>query len=164
MSITQVRSIPEEENYATYLALPLLNLNKNSYDEGFLNAYFTNNGKILVLLDPDCTGNSYWSHPDYLTDLPTGNGLAVLYRCPKQFEQDMSKLINSEFSKISEEAKQQIYRHSTLIVDFTRKDKVVVSSPLIHSLRCSKEEEREPRLREQDFMDNIDADITFREE
>lgn len=162
MPLEQVRSISDKENYATYLGLPLLGLNRRSYGpDSFRNSYFTNNGKLLVIIDPDSYGNSYWHHEQYLTDFEVGEGLAILYSCPKQFEPDMAKLINSEYSKLSDPAKQLIYQHSTLHVDFRLKNKEVFSSSLILSIRHEGDDERELPIREQDIMNNVDADVTF---
>lgn len=160
MNKPKVRSISEQENYANYLGLPLIGLNKLSFGEdNLINAYFTVNGKIAALVRTTMDLHFYHQHPNYLTDAQFEQGVLILYSVPKEFEQDLSLLLGSEYSKISDVAKHKIFQHSGLIVDFLVKGKTPVSSKLVHSIRYKGEDEREEPLRDQDVLDNIDADI-----
>jgi hypothetical protein len=173
-----MRSVSSKDNYANYLILPLLKLNKFSYGtENFINGFVTVNGKIAIHLkaiNEDCH-----KHPNYLTDFTYNEGVLVLYSCPYEFEADLLQFMASKYSRMSDEAKQLIYEHSGLSVDFPNRHNCLVSSRLIQAIRRDErlrdhinkeyntelgpEDEVEPLLREQDILYDIDSDIIAEE-
>lgn len=174
-----LRSVSNKENYANYLILPLLELSKFSFGaNNFINAYVTVNGKIAVLLKG--TDHKYHEHSNYLTDFTYHNNLMILYSCPPQFEEDLLQFMASKYSRMSELAKQMIYQHSGLSVDFPNRYNCLVSSRLVQTIRRDErlrdyinkefntelgpEDELEPLLREQDILYDIDSDIIAEQE
>lgn len=171
----QPRSISSKENYANYLALPLLRLEKHNF-EGFINAYVTYNGKIAVLVETP-PRDMIVDHDNYLTDFGYKDGILVLFSCPAEFIEDISKLIEGKYSQLSDKAKEYIYTYSPLVVDFPNAQGILVSSRLVQVLRqdehlrefittelgieLAPEAELEEKLRPQDILEDVDIDLTF---
>lgn len=175
----KLRSIPDKENYATYLALPFLELSKYSFGEdNFMNSYVTVNANIGVLVrNIDAIPWNFWEHIHYRTDMPLYDGELILFKCPKNFEQDMLYLLDSKFSKLSCAAVETYKDYSGMAVDFRNKDGELVSHRLILAMRGDTDVrtqlgehlgceipasmELEPSLRDQDILYDVDTDINF---
>jgi len=175
----KLRSISDKENYATYLALPLLELSKYSFGEGnFMNSYLTINGQIGVLVkDIDACGWNVDEHRCYRTDLPYYDGILIVFKPLVGFEKDILNLLEGKYSQISEQAMQMIEQYSGLHVDFKQKDGNTFSSRLISiihkdpayrtqleerlGVRLEDDEELEPKLRDQDILYDVDTDTSF---
>ena len=174
----KLRSIPDKENYATYLALPVLEVSKYSFGEGnFMNSYITVNGNIAVLVRTlNAVMWDFWQHLHYRSDLPYYDGYLILFKCPKWFEQDMLYLLDSKFSKLSEAALIMIEEYSGMPINFPSKDGMVthrlilalrkdkgVRTQLGEHLGCeiTEDMELEPPLRDQDILYDVDTDISF---
>lgn len=175
----KLRSISEKENYATYLALPLLELSKYSFGEGnFMNSYLTINGQIGVLVkDIDDCGWPVEEHRGYVTDQPLYDGVLILFKPAAGFDKDILTLLEGKYSQLSEKAMQMIEHYSGLHVDFKQKDGSTFSSRLISiirkdpayrtlleerlGIRLEDDEELEPKLRDQDILYDVDTDIAF---
>ena len=175
----KLRSIPDNENYATYLALPLLGLSKYNFGEGnFMNSYLTINGNIAVLVRSiDATGWNFWEHRFYNTDLPYFDGILIVFNTPPGFHQDVIHLLDGKYSQLSEKAMELVTEYSGLHVNFKMKDGTTFSSRLIsiihkdpkyrHKLeerlgtRLRDDEELEPKLREQDVLYDVDTSVEF---
>jgi len=173
-----LRSVSSKENYANYLILPLIGLSRFSFgDQNFVNAYVTVNGKIAVVVWNKDWGTEYWKHPNYLTDVDVADGTCILYSSPVKFQDDISLFLDSKFSRMSDEAKQLIYQFSGLHRRFPQKGGGYFTSRLIQVLErdpvlkmqleenleieIGPDQELEPKLREQDILDNVDADISY---
>lgn len=174
----KLRSISDRENYATYLALPFLELSKYSFGEdNFMNAYITVNANIGALVrNIDAVPWNFWEHKHYRTDMPLYDGYLILFKCPKWFEQDILNLLESKFSNLSELAFEAFKDYSGMAVDFPSKGELI-SHRLIQAIRgdskvrtqlgehlgCEIPEdmELEPSLRDQDILYDVDTDISF---
>jgi hypothetical protein len=170
------RSISSKENYATYLALPLLRLERHNFD-GFINSFVTYNGKIAVLVETP-PREEIINHDSYLTDFGYKDGILILFSCPEAFVDDIGKLIDGKYSQLSDGAKEHIYAYSSLVVDFPNTQGILVSSRLVQVLRQDKHlrefinsslgielapgAELEERLRPQDILEDVDIDLTFK--
>lgn len=175
----KLRSISDKENYATYLALPFLELSRYSFGEGnFMNSYITVNANIAVLVrNIDAVPWNFWEHIHYRTDMPLYDGELILFKCPRNFEQDMLWLLDSKFSKFSPAAIEAFEDYSGMAVNFKGKDGEIVSHRLIMAIQqdsrvrtqlgehlgCEIPEgmELEPALRDQDILYDVDTDINF---
>lgn len=174
----KLRSIPDKENYATYLALPALEVSKYSFGEGnFMNSYITVNGNIAVLVRTiDAVLWNFWEHRFYRSDMPYYDGYLILFKCPKWFEQDMLYLLDSKFSKLSEAALIMIEEYSGMPINFPTKEGNLthrlilalrkdsgVRTQLGKYLNCeiTEDMELEPPLRDQDILYDVDTDIRF---
>jgi hypothetical protein len=175
----KLRSISDKENYATYLALPLLQLSKYSFGEGnFMNSYLTVNGQIGVLVkDIDNCGWAVEEHRSYVTDRPYYDGVLIVFKPAVGFEKDILTLLEGKYSQLSELAMQQIEQHSGLHVDYPQPGGGTFSSRLISIIRkdpayrtqleerlgthLEESEELEPKLRDQDVLYDVDTDIDF---
>lgn len=175
----KLRSISDKENYATYLALPLLELSKYSFGEGnFMNSYLTVNGQICVLVKDidDCTWNVN-EHRCYRTDRPYYDGILIVFKPLKGFEEDIRTLLEGKYSKLSEKALNAIETYAGLHVDFKQKDGNIFTSRLISIIRkdagyraliehrlgahLPEDAELEPPLRDQDILYDVDTDTNF---
>ncbi len=174
----KLRSISDRENYATYLALPFLELSKYSFGEdNFMNSYITVNANIGVLVRAiDAVPWNFWEHIHYRTDMPLYDGELILFKCPRNFEQDMLYLLDSKFSKLSPAAFEAYKDYSGMAVDFPGKNGLT-SHRLIQAIRGDNtvrtqlgehlgceipiDVELEPSLRDQDILYDVDTDITF---
>lgn len=179
MTDFKLRSISEKENYATYLALPVLELSKYSFGEdNFMNSYLTVNGNIGVLVkDIDAVTWTINEHRYYRTDMPYYDGALILFKCPKWFEEDMVCLLDNKFSKLSPIALREIKYYSGMIIDWQNKDGTTSTHRLIQAIRkedsvraqlaehlgaiVTEDMELEPAMRDQDILHDVDTDISF---
>lgn len=175
----KLRSISEKENYATYLALPLLELSKFSFGEGnFINSYLTINGQICVLVkDIDKCGWNVEEHRCYRTDQPYHDGVLIVFKPLKGFEQDILNILQGKYSQLSQNANTAIETYGGLHVDFPQKGGGKFTSRLIAILRkdpgyrallehrlgthLPDDAELEPPLRDQDILYDVDTDTNF---
>lgn len=174
----KLRSISSKENYATYLALPLLEFSRHKFGtDNFLNAYITVNAQIGVLVRAiDAVPWNFWEHECYRTDMPLYDGILILFKPPKEFEQDMLHLLDSRYSKLSIQSLERIEDYSGLPINFPSKGEVITHR-LIKAIRLDpnvrtelagylgatipEDFELEPKLRDQDILYDVDTDITF---
>lgn len=175
----KLRSISEKENYATYLALPLLELSKFSFGEGnFMNSYLTINGQICVLVkNIDQCGWPVEQHRCYRTDMPYHDGILIVFKPLKGFEQDILNILQGKYSQLSEKANTAIETYAGMHVDFPQQGGGTLTSRLIAILRkdpgyraliehrlgthLPEDAELEPPLRDQDILYDVDTDTNF---
>jgi hypothetical protein len=175
----KLRSISEKENYATYLALPFLELSKYSFGEGnFMNSYLTINGQICVLVkDIDACNWNVNEHRAYRTDRPYHDGTLIVFKPLKGFEQDVLTLLEGKYSKLSEKALTAIETYAGLHIDFPQPGGGTFTSRLISIIRkdpgyralieerlgthLPEDAELEPPLRDQDILYDVDTDTNF---
>lgn len=175
----KLRSISDKENYATYLALPFLELSKYSFGkDNFMNSYLTVNGQICVLVkDIDACGWNVAEHRAYRTDRPYHDGILIVFKPLKGFEEDVRTLLEGKYSQLSKIAMTAIETYAGLHIDFPQPAGGTFTSRLICIIRKDPEykqliEERlgtrlpedaelEPPLRDQDILYDIDTDTSF---
>lgn len=175
----KLRSISDNENYATYLALPLLELSKYSFGrDNFMQSYLTVNGQICVLVkDIDACGWNVEEHRCYRTDMPYHDGVLIIFKPLVGFEQDILQLLLGKYSQLSETAMTAIETYAGLHVDFKQKDGSLFTSRLISIIRkdpgyrdlieqrlnahLPEDAELEPPLRDQDVLYDVDVDPNF---
>ena len=173
----RLRSIEDNENYATYLGLPLLELNKgNFYKDNFINSYFTVNGQIAVLVKSLDFGWNPEEHKQFRGYVTVPEGILIIFKCPDYFVTDMIYLLSSKYSKLSDMALSYIKTYSGMHIDVPSKGKLY-THPLVANIRqdlkarerlnkilgvdLPPDAELEPLLREQDILYDIDTDISF---
>jgi hypothetical protein len=104
--------IPEGHNLCAYYMLPLLDVNVNTYP-GFVNAYLSYNGKVIMELDnhPD---TPYWLHASYVTDFNQDGHTFIVYRMPHKFEEAVGLFLDGRYSEFPADVKKVIYQGSGL--------------------------------------------------
>lgn len=121
--------VPKGHNLSVYYLLPLLCINKDTF-QGFINSYISYNGKIIVKVH-STPAVEYWKHPQYVTDFTEGTYTYIVYELPKDYVYEFGKFLEGKYSEYRNEAKMEIYRHSGLKCNFKNPDGTVVTHNML---------------------------------
>jgi hypothetical protein len=109
------------ENLCTYFILPLTGVSKDTFMSGnFLDSFISMDRKSIAvnIIEPYLISPRVRMHYNFrgLKVLESWNGPVWMYEfaIPDQYMEDLDKFLNGQFSKMSEEAKIQIRKHSGL--------------------------------------------------
>ena len=114
----------EEDNLSNYYLLPLLSLNKGSFEDKFINSFLNkDNTKIVVQLREEVKNTtSTEKHKNYLTEFNYEDYNYVIYNIPKYFivEDLPGKFCSGKYSSFSLDAIQKIRMYSGLTYKQTK--------------------------------------------
>ena len=108
----------KRENLCTHFVLPLLKLNKVSFNEsGFVNCYLTKDLKRVVvkLVDTILLSRRIFDHPEFSAIYIDANGYYLItFRLRDRWADDLQLFAKGQYSQFSMKAKQRIINHSGL--------------------------------------------------
>lgn len=101
-------------NLCTWYLLPIIGLNRFSFDGVFVNSYLEKNHLwiIVQVVDICLVDSEYRSHANRVWNNPTGGFLA--YGLPDHYKDDIQAYIDGRYSQFSEELKTIIINRSGL--------------------------------------------------
>lgn len=118
--------------------LPLLGINKRFFYGCFDSSFIDKTGeKVYVRLKKRPLTLAYKQNVNYVTEVKVGGKLHFIFRLPYHFVPDAKLFIEGRYSRMSKEAKKQIYMHSGLPYNKTM-DSFKVSHPALHALGRTK--------------------------
>lgn len=102
------------ESIVTYYILPLVKLSYKAFGTHFLSSKLSRNCKeIIVQLMPLCE-EEYWRNPYFKTDYTKDLTTYAVFTLPEEFTNDIKLFTEGKYSKMSDKAKETIYKHSGL--------------------------------------------------
>ena len=107
--------IPSNDTLVTYYMLPLIGLNKNSFWSSFKTSYIDKDGsRIYVELGTNMRVPSYKGSPQFITEIVDKGNLIVMFIIPAWAIPDGTFFVEGRYSEMSKQAKNIIYKTSTL--------------------------------------------------
>lgn len=130
--------IPKGDNLVTYYMLPLVNVNKLTFGRSFSTSYINKKGtKIFIEMHYQMITPNYKLTSTFESDIIIDDLTFAIFRIPEEFKADANLFITGDYSKMSKEAKQLIYKTSTLPYNTTM-DSFKVSHPVLQALGKTK--------------------------
>jgi hypothetical protein len=109
------------DNLCTYFVLPLIKLNKESFisKDNFIDSYLTRDGlNILVkVVDTAFFHHRMVMHPQYQAtwEAELTKHRYVQYSIPHRWQQDVQTFMKGKYSHMSNDAKEMIIQHSSMM-------------------------------------------------
>ena len=102
------------ESLVTYYILPLVKLSYKAFGKHFVTCRISENLKeVVVYLMPFCE-EEYWRNPNFKTDYTKDLTTYAIFTLPEEFTEDIKLFSEGKYSKMSDKAKEVIYKHSGL--------------------------------------------------
>lgn len=130
--------IPDGDTLVTYYMLPLVGLNRKSFGASFRTSFVDREGlKVYVELGVNMTVPSYKSNVNYISEIVHNGSLIILFFMPPKFHADIALFLQGKYSEMSREAKNVIYKTSTLAYNKTMGN-FKMSNPILQALDKTK--------------------------
>jgi len=130
--------IPEGDTLVTYYLLPLIGLNKKSFGRSFKSSYIDQAGtRLFVELSSNMKVPLYRGNTQYIAEIALPKGLLIMFVVSAKMLPDVQLFISGKYSEMSKEAKNVIYKSSTLPYNKTM-GSFKMSNPILQALDKTK--------------------------
>jgi hypothetical protein len=129
--------IPEGDTLVTYYILPLLGLNKKSFGNRFRTSLLDFNGRVYVRLSKPMEIPTYKDNPNFTSEIIIAGEFYITFTIPDEFYEEFTLFLAGTYSKYKKEAKEIIYKTSTLHYNKPI-GKFILSHPILQALDRTK--------------------------
>ena len=121
----------ERESIVAYYILPLVRLSFKAFGVYYINCKLSRNLKeVIVYVLPLCT-EEFWKNENYKTDYTENCTTYIVYAIPDRFLNDVKLFSEGKYSRMSNEAKSMIYKHSGLKFNYKLGDFHITDKKLL---------------------------------